>query len=225
MDVTIRDNEAINGGGIYNYNSSPSLENVTIAGNLAEQQGGGIFNASGDPSLVNVTISANKAIQINGGGIYINTGSPSLINVTISGNEATKGDGGGIYNEFTNPSVINGILWGNTPDQIYSFGGTPSVTYSVIQGDSVYPGEGNLNTDPKLQGLADNGGFTLTHALAKGSSAIDRGNNVVCPETDQRGALRPIDGDGDGKAVCDIGAYEFEFVFEKYTLFLPLVLR
>ena len=86
MDVTIRDNEAINGGGIYNYNSSPSLENVTIAGNLAEQQGGGIFNASGDPSLVNVTISANKAIQINGGGIYINTGSPSLIN----GDQATR---------------------------------------------------------------------------------------------------------------------------------------
>ena len=210
MDVTIRDNEAINGGGIYNYNSSPSLENVTIAGNLAEQQGGGMFNSSGDPSLVNVTISANKAIQINGGGIYINSGSPSLINVTISGNEAETGNGGGIYNESVSPTVINGILWANTPDQIYNDEGTITVTYSVIQGASVYPGEGNLNTDPKLKSLADNGGLTLTHALAAGSSAIDRGNNVVCPETDQRGIPRPIDGDGDGMAVCDMGAYEFD---------------
>ena len=59
-----------------------------------------------------------------------------------------------------------------------------------------------------LGGLADNGGNTLTHALLTGSPAIDAGNNATCEATDQRGFSRPIDGDGDTIAVCDMGAYE-----------------
>jgi hypothetical protein len=83
-------------------------------------------------------------------------------------------------------------------------------------------GEGNLNADPLLESLWFNGGFTMTHALGEGSPAIDAGDPLSFPDTDQRGFPRPIDGDGDDDAVCDMGAYEYvPLVF----IYLPLIVR
>jgi hypothetical protein len=65
----------------------------------------------------------------------------------------------------------------------------------------------SLSGDPKLGALADNGGPTQTHALLGGSPAINAGDDVICPTTDQRGIVRP-----QGEH-CDIGAYEYEGPF------------
>lgn len=55
--------------------------------------------------------------------------------------------------------------------------------------------------------LADNGGPTPTHALRPASLALDAGIGV-CSSYDQRAVVRPLDGDGDGVALCDLGAFE-----------------
>jgi len=117
---------------------------------------------------------------------------------------------------------VNSIVWGNTPDQILHIEDTMTVTFSDIQGGG-FVGTGNINEDPHLGPLADNGGFVKTHSLALLSPAIDAGNPdpEICPSTDARGFPRPIDGNGDGSAICDMGAYESGFS----RLYLPLVLR
>ncbi len=115
--------------------------------------------------------------------------------------------------------MTNSIFWGNTPDQlsfiVYSF---PTITYSIIQGEPVWEGDGNLNTDPLLEDLAENGGFTQTHALGDLSPAIDAGSPTLCPAIDQRGFHRPIDGDENTSATCDMGAYEYDSYPEVFTL-------
>ena len=71
-----------------------------------------------------------------------------------------------------------------------------------------------VGVNPLLGPLAANGGPTLTHMLRPGSPAIDAwydgsvGPGSSCPALDQRGVRRPVDGNRDGRAGCDIGAVE-----------------
>jgi hypothetical protein len=49
---------------------------------------------------------------------------------------------------------------------------------------------------------------TFVHPLLADSPAVDVASSRRCPRTDQRGITRPQDGNADGVAACDIGAYE-----------------
>ncbi len=183
---TISGNGPVNtGGGIYLFNNANSyLENVTISGNSANA-GGGISNASSTLLLTNVTITNNTGSS-NGGGIY-NSGDVTSINTIVSNNPGSGANCENIGGTFT--SHGHNIDSGNTCGFDHA-------------GDLV-------NTDPLLGPLYNNGGDTETHALLLNSPAIDAGNDSGCPSyTDQRGFFRHEDGDGDGNAVCDIGAFE-----------------
>lgn len=220
------------GGGMENEESSPTLTGVIFDRNKAAHEGGGIFNGSqSSPKLTNVTFSANSAG--GGGGMKSYDSTLTLTNVTFFGNSATAGGGGmansncritllnvtffsnsssgggGIYSSGGSTTLTNAIIWENTPEnqQILNEGSAFDVTYSDIKGG--FKGTGNLSIDPQLKILADNGGFTQTNALAAGSPVIDAGSPDQCPETDQRGEKRPVDGNGDGKKICDMGAYEY----------------
>ena len=198
------------GGGMENfYYASPTLLNVTFTNNTA-YAGGAVMNWDhSSSSFTNVTFHGNAAYDPvydgeMGGAIYNDNGSNiTLQNVTMSGNTAALG--GGMYNAGgSNPVAISAIIYGNSGDQIYDEGGSVKpVTYSIVQGG--YPGAGNLDVDPLLGPLQDNGGFTQTMALPPGSPAIDAGDDANCPTTDQRGVYRPQG------SHCDMGAYEYEF--------------
>ncbi len=57
-------------------------------------------------------------------------------------------------------------------------------------------------------GLSDEGVDTFYGQLLATSPAIDAGDAAACPADDYLGHARPVDGDGDTVAACDIGAYE-----------------
>jgi hypothetical protein len=215
VNVAFDRNQANFGAGMHNtYESNPSLMNVTFNGGSGES-GGGMLNWQSSPTLVNVTFTDNRVSGGFGtGGAMINSGgsNPSLTNVTISGNSSEdEGGGGGIANYASNPIIKNSIIYSNTEGEIVNFDSSnPSVSFSIVQGG--YPGPGNLDADPLLGPLQDNGGFTQTMALGPGSPARDAADDSICPATDQRGVPRP---QGAG---CDMGAFEAEQVLPRGRL-------
>jgi hypothetical protein len=194
-----------------------SLTNSAAIANLAGGDGGAIRNA-GLISVTNTTLSGNKADGVGGG--IANFDSAFLLNATVSDNDSP--DGAGLMND--NMFVVqNSLIALNIGDNCQ--GGLFSLGHNLEDGGTCAMGHGTdqNNTPPDMEGLEDNGGGTQTHALMAGSPAIDAGDNAACSAVDQRGAPRPVDGDGDGTAVCDIGAYEYGAQLP--WLYLPIILK
>ena len=179
---------------------------------------GGLTEAGASGTLKNVTISGNTANGPAGfgGGLRVNNGSTppgppatvGLVNVTIANNSAATGSGVSAGNGtagFTNSIVAAGTGGPACDGDIRSQGGNLSSDASC----SLFTGTGDgIGLDPRLDPLASNGGPTQTHALKTDSPARDRAPDCASLTTDQRGESRPTDGDGDGIAKCDSGAYE-----------------
>jgi hypothetical protein len=187
------------GGGISNQDSGTlTIRNSTVSGNVSNGNssgGGGIFSGSGNTTLVitNSTISGNFA-HPKGGGI-LNGGSLTVTNSTVSGNSIlSPGNGGAIHNDGGMVQIGNTILQTGAPGvNIFNNAGTITshgYNLSSDNGGGFLTAIGDqINTDPILGPLQDNGGPTFTHELLTGSPAINAGdpNFVPPPSTDQRG--------------------------------------
>ena len=179
------------GGGIFN-NGSITVNSSSVDHNQA-RSGGGVDNFGGTMGLTNVTVSGNSAGD-NGGGIS-NRGSATLTSVTLNANRAA-GDGGNLFNDegqinFRSTIVANPASSGNC---FSSNGFITSSNYNLESTDSCGFGQAQdqVDTDPKLDPLQDNGGATPTHALQAGSTALDAipsgfANCSPGVSTDQRG--------------------------------------
>ena len=225
FDVTVSNNTARgSGGGITNGGSGYlRLVDSTVSGNTAlNDYGGGIANQS-VLDVTNSTISGNSA-RTTGGGVW-NNNLMSMANVTVANNQVSIGPGGGIY--LYNPGILdieNTLLANNIAAAVKNncsapTGSLTSYGYNLEDADTcglTAPGD-RTNVNPLLGPLQNNGGMTLTHALLAGSPAIDAGNPAGCTAeggtrallNDQRSYTRPVDGNGDGTATCDVGAYEY----------------
>ena len=219
---------AFSGGGIVSSASGAAatltITNSTISDNSATaNDGGGILSgAAGSVASIASVIVSNSTLSGNSatgnGGAIANAADVgqfarlTITNSTISDNSAT-GNGGGIYNagaaEFQIGSTV--LNAGSSGENIFNGGQATSLGYNLSSDDGagILIGTGDqINTDPMLGPLQDNGGPTFTHALLPGSPAIDAGDPSFAPPPffDQRGpGFDRVSGSG-----IDIGSFEVQ---------------
>ncbi len=159
-------------GGIYCYNSSPTIDNCIIRSNQAISDflfprfdgghGGGMYNKDSNPTLTNCIFSDNIAFKY-GGGIYNDSSCPTIINCTFNNNSLTWNhgvDGGGMYNNSSSPTLSNCIFNGNSAHLngggMYNLDSNPTLTNCTFQGNAAGSGGGmcNKNSSPILENCA-----------------------------------------------------------------------
>jgi hypothetical protein len=213
-NCTINSNSANEGSGVSCYYSSPMITKCTISNNTADRTGGGVLCEISSPTLINCLINGNMANW--GGGVCCSGSLPIITNCTISNNGASS-SGGGIFCDGSSlPIVVNTIFWGNRAgevgDEIYlSSGGYINITYSDIQGgDPDNPG----SPYPGTGNIDADPLFHANYHLTAGSPCIDSGTDDTVtypslPGDDIDGDTRPQDGNGDSIAQYDMGADEY----------------
>ncbi len=227
---TLLFNAATFGGAVSSNGTSGGTATMVVNGcafiqNRAFEVGGAIHNTglSGSAALTvsNCTLSGNLATSSGapngaGGAAYNFHGSLILNNTTLSNNTADLSPGG-IFNVGSGATlrIASSILHAGSGANLLNSSGTVTslgFNLSSDNGGGFLTGTGDqINTNPQLGPLQNNGGPTETHALLSGSPAIEAGQSGGV-FVDQRGLARPVDSPtianvGDGS---DIGAYEVQ---------------
>ncbi len=207
------------GGALYNLGSADIARSLFTFNQHAEMgSGGALFNTgTGLLKLSNSTLSNNWSAIYNG---YVESPSEPVPSATLINVSIAQSSGPGLSNRGE-VLIRNSLMVGNydpyASDQPFDcITSGPSSRYRAV---------GLLTSSPTstctadrheaaervfshlLEPLADNGGISQTLALRSGSMALDAGLGS-CSSHDQRRQPRPLDGTGDGVAVCDLGAYE-----------------
>jgi len=218
--------------GIYCFESNPILQNLIISENIGYVPGaggygggGGMYFGSSTATLKNLLITNNLASR--GGGISCYHSDLELQNVTLSDNKALSSvsgsRGGGIYcSDSSNITLLNTIMWNDTAQEIWFYengvSNEISIGWSDIQGgmDGIVTNgngtvnwlDGNIDEDPLFLGSSNH-----PYQINDNSPCIDAGTpdttGLNLPPWDILGNQRIWDGDGNGTAVIDMGAYEY----------------
>ncbi len=212
--ATFENNETLSGsGGALFYDADLgdeilTLLNVDFQNNVASTSGGAaaLDGLSGVATITNARFVENYAG--GDGGAIDSDVDLTLTNVTITENSSAA-----IHDGLTGSLEIrNSILWDNQGSELsLSTIGDYFITHSIIDGGR--PDE--VDEDDYVLNLDENPLFVeapANLALLDSSPGIDAGNSGLAnlPDEDLAGNPRIVDGDADGDANIDMGAYEFQ---------------
>ncbi len=225
LNSTLAHNQAdSDGGAIYNDGGALTIRNSTLAHNYAGGYGAGIQNDGGTLTVANSTFFSNitddtaGAINVDDGmlvmtnsTVYSNSGYTTIFGydsqVTLQNSIVYSNTEGGLeLNSDSTLTMTNVIIGGTASSDDCVNNGTMAVnTRNLIEDGTC---SAALSGDPKVTTFGNHGGDTDTLMLHPASPAIDAGDAASYPSADQRGKARPLDGDQNNNAVCDIGAVE-----------------
>ncbi|MBN1975531.1 MAG: S8 family serine peptidase [Sedimentisphaerales bacterium] len=156
---TFIENKAIeyDGGGIYNDYGDPMISNCSFIDNSAGDWAGAFCNyGSYDAILANCIFNGNTADSA-GGAMYNEESFASITNCTFASNNAAHGkaiacDSYSWYGYGSMLTITNCIIWDGSDSIWNNDNSLIEVAYSDIMksGNSVWPGEGNINKDPEF---------------------------------------------------------------------------
>jgi hypothetical protein len=211
IDRTTFDNNAAptSGGGVmYIQNSTLTISSSTLSNNSAVL--GGAFQADMVQfTLENVTVAGNVATDSNGGAFFVSDGSSSggtFTNVTVANNQAQntveyQSYGGATFGaafEWNNCIIDNNTDNDNNGHMACDHTGTGANSIEWPMNTTPSCAANIQFADPMLAALADNGGPTQTMVPGAAASAVQIGTK--CPPTDQTGQPRATP--------CTVGAFE-----------------
>lgn len=217
------------GGAVSNNHARSTFDRVTFVNNQHKgggfaAKGGAMYNKSSTVILSNTSFVANKATGIiaEGGAMYNDDTKLTANNLTLMNNTAVN-QGGALYSNSSSTVVIsNSIFWFNEDEDgnvgIESQGSNSTLAYNYAShGFPTGAASSNIvnATSPFVDVNDPDGADNRFHTaddglqLAASSAAIDSGNNAVsAKDKDILGNNRIVDGNKDGKATIDRGAYE-----------------
>jgi hypothetical protein len=210
------------GGGIHNHGTlvlqeSTLADNEVLRPRGAVPWGGGGLTNAGQATITNVSVLDNAVPDWLGnegyGGGIENIGILDALNTTVAYNSATYGGGIAQRSQVAgNTTLKNTIVKWNTPGDCWGSNKMLSLGTNLF-GSCVPPvaagAPGDRTGDPLFGSpYTTAAGTRYLFPLQAGSPAVDAANNYGCPAVDELWTARPLDGNGDGKAVCDIGAFE-----------------
>src|SRR5436309_2823588 len=184
-------NRGSESGGLFSADSMVSLLNCVVAGNVG-QAGGGVRLAGGPTALLESSTLAANTSGTAGAGLRLESASASVRDCIVASNRTLSGQVGGVYADGGSRVVIDHT------DTHGNLGGDYQTRLDPTGTD------GNISQDPLFRNLQ-----TLDLRLVEGSAAIDAAGPLA-PSLDATGAARPLDGDRDGLAASDLGAFEFD---------------
>jgi hypothetical protein len=112
---TITGGNALEGGGMRNVGSSPTVRDCIFSGNNASDRGGGMYNRDGSPTVIGTHFKLNSAVAM-GGGVFNLEASPTILDSRFTQNTASKG--GGMRNYLnSHPTVTNCVFDDNHADE------------------------------------------------------------------------------------------------------------
>ncbi|HTO16369.1 MAG TPA: choice-of-anchor Q domain-containing protein [Edaphocola sp.] len=185
----------------------PKINNSIIRNNVA-QQGGGIYCFTLAPIIKNTLLYGNSAT--NGSVIYNKSqgqsAHPQLINCTVYGHNAKSSSNTAPLfsnNNSSTTTLHNSIVYNNSG----VFSSTSNiVSYSIIEGSSLFPGVGNKNQDPQFvnPSAGDFGLLVTSPAANKGNNSLYASVGNLSNDTDLVGNPRLYEN------TIDMGAFELQ---------------